>query len=100
MPVTANAQTRIGEQVVEHDELEQALETREQAKLDAGEARKTYKSADEVAKALIAELELGEAPVRVGRFVIAVREIPARSVAFDTDPSTRLAIRVDAGPEE
>jgi hypothetical protein len=88
-------QTTIDERVVQNDELEQALEQRQTLKVKAGEARKAYTEADEQAKALARELDLADGPVRVGRFVLTEHDVPGRSVAFDTDPSTRLTIRVD-----
>ena len=94
MAVAAQPQTAIGEHVVEDAELEAALEAREQAKAAASEARKTFAAADEAAKGRIHELDLGEGRARCGRFVIAERDLPARSVAFDTEASTRVTIRV------
>jgi hypothetical protein len=95
MAVAAQPQIAIDEAVVESPELEQALEAREAAKATAADARAAFKTADESARGLIAALELGEAPVRVGRFRLVVRKVAARSVAFDTDPTTRLTITPD-----
>ncbi len=93
MTVKARAQIELGEQIVENDELEAALEAREAAKVAAAAARKTYDEADTAAKAAIAELEL-DGPARCGRFQIRESEVAGRSVAFDTEPGTRLSISV------
>jgi hypothetical protein len=93
MAVATQPQTTLDEHTVEDAELEAALEAREQAKDAAAKARKAFGEADESAKTRIRELELGEMPTRCGRFVIAKRDVAARSVAFDTEPTTRLTIR-------
>jgi hypothetical protein len=86
-------QTTIDEKVVENDKLEQALEEREKLKAKAGKARKDYAEADEWAKGLIGELRLDDgAAVRVGRFRVSRTAVAGRSVAFETQPSSRLTI--------
>jgi len=95
MAVAAQPQIAIDEHVVESPELEQALEAREAAKAAASEARAAFKAAHDTATVLIAALELGETTARVGRFRLMVRKVAARSVAFDTDPTTRLTITPD-----
>jgi hypothetical protein len=88
-------QTSIYETTLDNAELEQALETREKLKARAGAVRKQYADADEVAKAFIKTLELGDgAVVRVGRFVIADKPVAARSVAFETEPTRRISIKL------
>jgi hypothetical protein len=87
-------QTSLYETTIENAELEAALEAREVSKAAAGAARKAYTEADEHTKALVEPLDLGNgAPVRVGRFVLTRRPVAARSVSFDTEPTTRLTIR-------
>lgn len=96
MPVRELAQTALDENVVENPSLETALEARETAKRAAGEARKVYRQHDEEVRGyLTVELadDLEAGPIRVGRFVIESRPVAGRSVAFDTDPTTRLTIR-------
>jgi hypothetical protein len=95
MAVAAQPQTELEEQLIEDSELEAQLETRETAKQKAGRARKTYKEIDEAVRVRVNELDVGEVPARCGRFVISRREVAGRSVAFDTDPTTRLTIRAD-----
>ena len=89
-------QTAIDELVVDDDLLEQALEGRERAKDAARKARKTFESTDEQARTHVSRLEreLGEGPVRVGRFVLELKTAPARAVSFETDPKERIAIRL------
>jgi hypothetical protein len=95
MAVAPQPQISIDERVVESPALEASLEAREVAKAALAEARAAFKVEDDKARGLIAELELGEAPARVGRFRLVVRPVEARSVAFDTDPTTRLTITPD-----
>jgi hypothetical protein len=95
MAVAAQPQIAIEEHIVESPELEAALEAREVAKAAASEARAAFKTADDTARGLIGALELGETPARVGRFRIVVRKVDGRSVAFDTEPTTRLTITPD-----
>lgn len=87
-------QTSIYETTIENAELEAALESREVTKAAASAARTNHAAADEHAKGLAEGLDLGDdAPVRVGRFVLTRKPVAARSVAFDTEPTTRLTIR-------
>lgn len=95
MSVVALPQTQIGERVVEDERLEKQLDARQSAKERAGAAGKAYREADTVVRATLDELGVGEQPVRVGRFVISKSDVAARSVSFDTDPTSRLNIRVD-----
>jgi hypothetical protein len=99
MAVAAQPQIAIDEHVIESPELEAALEAREVAKAAASEARASFKAAHDTAAGLIAALELDERPARVGRFRLVVRKVDARSVAFDTEPTTRLTIRPDREEE-
>lgn len=87
------AQASIYETTIENAELETALENRLKAKEKRGEAAKAFKELDDQAKALINAADLGkDAPVRVGRFVIVRRDVAARAVAFETEPTSRLQI--------
>lgn len=94
MPTAAQPQTSIYETTIENADLEAALERREQAKAKAGAARGEFKQADDHAKALIENLDLGDdAPVRVGGFVITRRQVPGGVVSFEKNASTRTYIR-------
>lgn len=93
MAARPQPQTALDEQVVESAELERVLEDREVAKGAAGEARKKFSTLDDLAKGTIADLD-DDATVRVGRFRVAKRSVAGRSVAFDTNPTSRLSIKV------
>lgn len=86
-------QLGMDEKVVQIPELESALEERQSAKEALGEARKAYAEAHEAASAEIAKLELpDDTPVRAGRFRITRSAVSARSVSFETKPTTRVTI--------
>lgn len=89
------AQTSLEETTIENPTLEEALEKRERQRQRAAAARKSYREADERAKVLVDDLSLDDdAPIRVGRFVLSRHRVSGRMVAFETDPSTRLTIRL------
>lgn len=98
MSVAADPQTRLDERTIESTELESILEERAGAKEKAALAVQTAKGFDERARALIDELVTDEeAVVRVGRFRVTKSKVPARSVAFETSPTSRVRIStVDA----
>jgi hypothetical protein len=87
-------QASLYEATIENAELEQALEDRERQRNAVASSRKRFREIDDRTKLLVADLDLGDdAPVRVGRFLITRTAVAARSVAFDTEPTTRLTIR-------
>jgi hypothetical protein len=93
MAVTAKDQLATDERGIENDDLETALEEREKLKAQAGAVAKRYREADERAKGMLAEFQLTDGEVaRCGRFRIAKRAIPGRAVAFETSPTSRIAI--------
>lgn len=98
MSARVDPQTSLYEVTIENPELEAALEDREKLRQRAAKARSAYAEADEVAKGLAATL-VDDAPVRVGRFVLTRRRVPPRSIAFETEGSTRLTIRPIAEAE-
>lgn len=88
-------QLALDEKVVDIPELVEALEARQEAKADAGDARKVLKAANERANAEIEKLELPEdTAIRAGRFRITRRAVASRQVSFETDPTTRVTIAV------
>ncbi len=95
MALRAVPQTSIYEVTIENDPLEQALEDREKLKIKASDARRAFADKDESTKTAIdVELELGDdAPVRVGRSVLTRKTSASRSVSFETQPKTRIAIK-------
>lgn len=95
MAVQDRPQMATDERLVESAELEAALEAREVAKAAARDARSRFKETDDTARGLIGALELGETPARIGRFRLVVRKVAGRSVAFDTEPTTRVTITAD-----
>jgi hypothetical protein len=91
---TLEPQLGLYETTLDNPDLEAQLEEREKRRTSLSALRKRYAQADATAKELIERLELGDdVTVCVGRFLITRRRIPARSVAFDVDSSTRLSIR-------
>lgn len=94
MTVSARPQISIYEQTIEDPELEAALERREVLKAAASEARKSLTEATDSIKTTVKALDVADAPVRVGRFVISQRRIAAKSVSFETAPTERLSIRL------
>jgi uncharacterized protein (DUF3084 family) len=87
-------QSSIYDREVENPELERALEEREKLRERKAKATKNYVEAHELVTALVTELALDDAPVRVGRFVLSRREVAGRQVAFETSPSSRLQIQL------
>lgn len=86
-------QLGLDEKVVDIPELVSALEERLAAKSTLGDARKVYAEANEAANVEIAKLELPDGvAVRAGDFRITRSTVAARSVAFDTKPTTRVTI--------
>lgn len=95
MAIAAQPQTSLYEEVVENSLIEAALERRQEKKAKQATASKAYREADEAAKGHLAALDLEEGTsIRIGRFVVSKRDIAARQVAFETAPSSRLAIRL------
>jgi hypothetical protein len=87
------SQTALDETVLDDRELEKILEDRERAKGAASEARGKFTTVDEIARAKITDLGLtdGDA-VRVGRFRVTQSRVEARTVNFETQPTSRLKI--------
>lgn len=94
MALRSVEQLALDEITIEDPELEELLETRDKRKASASATRADLKLAhDAVVVALTARDELSEEqPIRVGRFRITKKTTPARSVSFDTEPKTRIAI--------
>lgn len=92
MALRAVPQMALDETTVEDAKLEAALESRQRSKAEASDARAEYSKADEHARSLLAQLELDEGPVRIGRFRIERKRSEARSVSFETEAKERIAI--------
>lgn len=85
------------ETVIDNETIERALEERDKKKRSARAVAKQAKQADDVARALIeSELDIGiDAPIRIGRFRLTLREIAAKEVSFETAKTNRLTIKAD-----
>jgi len=93
MAVADRAQTSLDEQIIENPALEEALEQRDKKQRSLGGVRKQFKETDDRVKAMLSEIVIDDtAIVRVGRFRITKSPVPSRSVAFDTDPTSRIRI--------
>lgn len=96
MPAAADPdpQTTLYETVIDNPDVEAALEKREKLKQRSKALAKDYRQADAAAKEALNQLDLGaDAPVRIGRFVVSMRQLEGRVVSFETGPSTRLNIK-------
>ena len=100
MATKAVNQLGMDETLIENAELEAVLEERLRLQTIAGETRKRFEEQNEIARGEIEKLELGEGlVVRIGRFRITRSSVQGRSVAFETEPTTRVNIKV-IGEEE
>lgn len=96
MAVTEHPQTAIDEKLIANDELEKALEARENAKAQASAVAKRYRDLDSAAKVMLEEFQLADGEVaRCGRFRIHKARVAPRSVSFETAATSRLRIRCD-----
>lgn len=84
------------EKVLDDNNLERQLLERERMKNQLAEYRKKYDDVDDEVKARIKELRVKGA-VRCGGFVITVKELEGRDVAFETKPSKRIYIKAVGG---
>lgn len=93
MAVALAAQTQLDEKELDDAQLLLALNNRQQHKESVKNARKTFKQADDHAKALIAAHELADdTAARIGQYRIVKKAVPSRQVQFETDPTSRLTI--------
>lgn len=90
---TADDQQGLFDRVIENGDLLKALEDREKVNASRKALNAKFKEAHEVAKGIIATLALDDGTVvRCGRFRIEKSGVSARSVAFETDPTSKLTI--------
>jgi len=87
-------QLGMDEQVLEDEELENALKRRQVMKEQLGDYRKDYKSINDRVRLLLERYEFPDdgGALRVGAFRITATEIKARSVSFETDSRTQISI--------
>lgn len=93
MSATESAQTTLYEKEIEDPELEKALDQRQALRDKRKDLNTKIRDAEGAVSTKIEELELGEeAPVRVGRYLIALRRTEPKDVQFTRGGGTRLQI--------
>lgn len=89
------AQISMDEKWLEDPDLLDVLERREESRGHLEEYRKIYSQVDQEAKGAMAELpQLGEGPVRIGRFVLSRKEVGAKSVSFNSKAKVEFGIKL------
>lgn len=86
-------QQSLYETTIEDAELEQLLDDRAKAKDAASKANKRARRLDEAARAKLETLDLADAPVRIGNYLVAYRPVAARQVNFTAEATSRLVIK-------
>lgn len=81
-----------GEKELNDAALERQLLERDRHHRQLAEYRKTFRDIDETVKGRIRELRI-RGSVRCGGFIITVKEVPGRSVEFDTKASKQIYIK-------
>lgn len=95
MAIRDQDQLALDETLIEDEALEALLEERLRRKVIADETRKSFEEKSEEAKVEIERLELpAGAAVRIGRFRLTRTETPARTVSFESAPSSRVSIKL------
>jgi hypothetical protein len=90
---TETPQISLYEKEITDKTLEKALDRRQALREERKELNRQIRDAEGSVSEKIQELELGEeAPVRVGRYLIALRRTEAKDVAFTRGGGTRLQI--------
>jgi hypothetical protein len=93
MSLTIDPQTELQERELDSPSLLKALQERQDAKDDLKQHRKTFKEADDRAKALLSEFSLADGEVaRIGQYKITKKHIAPKTVSFETDPTSRIQI--------
>lgn len=94
MTAAAQAQTSLYETEIDNPDLEALLETRQKAAEDRVALNATHKQATEDAKKIIETLDLGDAPVRVGRFLLKPkhREQETRSFIVPAKDTVQISL--------
>lgn len=85
MSATEQGQTSIYETTIDNPELADLLDRRQKARDDRAKQNAKVKELDDLVRFKITELDLGDAPVRIGRFLLTPKERAARSVSFETE---------------
>lgn len=88
-----DAQEGLFDTVVENDGLLSALEEREAMRQRRSELNLKWKETTETVKGILATLDVEDGgTIRCGRFRIDKTTVEAKSVAFETESTTRLTI--------
>lgn len=87
-PPRKQAQIGLEDKIINNPELEALLEERQELKPGVSE----YRAADKKAKEAVLAIDT-PTPFRVGRFIITKQAVPAKSVAFDVNESSRVTIK-------
>ena len=96
-PAGGGVQPQLGldERVVEDEALLAALDEREAARTELGQARLAYKKLHQEVSSRLERMDLGiDTAIRVGRFRITKTSVPGRHTEFDTNPSERVTIKL------
>ena len=93
MGAKTKAQIGLDDQIIHDNELEGALEERQQLKEDAA----AYRKADKEVKIKVAALE-DKMPFRCGRFFISSAMTQPKDVEFHTDGGNRISIKTADDP--
>lgn len=88
MVTKVRAQIHMDETIIDDAELEKQLDDRQELKESVAEFRKV----DKEVKAKIQTIDK-PMPIRIGRYIITRQTVEGRSVAFETEPSTRITIK-------
>ena len=92
MSTTETPQTSIYETTIESPELETLLERRAAAREARSKANAKVTEIDSLVQFKITELDLGDSPVRVGKWLLTPKTRAGRSVSFETEPKTFVQI--------
>jgi|KBSMisStandDraft_5_1062788.scaffolds.fasta_scaffold18553_6 hypothetical protein len=86
-------QTSLYETTIDNPEIEALLEERAKRKATASEAGKRARTAHDRVIEELEKLDLADAPVRIGNYVVARRPVKARHVEFTAEATSRLVIK-------
>lgn len=94
-PPAGDPQDGLFDRTVDDSNLEALLDQREDLKRARKEAQAAFKETDDAVKARIAEFDLPDGEVaRCGKYRIEKKATKPRSVAFETEGSSRLDIKL------
>lgn len=88
MATKTKAQIHMDDKILDNPELLRLLEDRQELKRGVSE----YRAMDKKAKAMIATIQT-PTPYRVGRFIISIQSVSAKSVSFDTAAGSHFTIK-------